>query len=188
MAAEASHLNVTLVVAIFAVTHRSAVVGSAPQTGDGMTPDVAAVAADAVLFVNPFFVRCAKRAVAIGAGQSRALHVNRVREPYVCRLARIDQPWRGGLWFQVNVDKFCFGGRRTKFVGVASGAGVVLRDSGERAVTVERVARIAIGVPGFFRVHLVQEINRLRLMRIKNPGKNDPTSDQGNNNSKGEDE
>ena len=87
MAAEASHLNVALVVAIFAVTHRPTVMGSAPETGDGVTPDIAAVAADAVLFVKSFFVRSAESAVAIGASKARPFDVNSVREPDVRGLA-----------------------------------------------------------------------------------------------------
>ena len=83
MAAEASHLNVTLVVATFAVTHGPSVMGSAAQAGDGVTPNVAAVTADAVLFVNSFFVGSAERAMAIGASESGSLHVNGVREPDV---------------------------------------------------------------------------------------------------------
>ena len=87
MAAEASHLNVTLMVAIFAVTHRPTVMGSAPETGDRVTPNIAAVAADPVLFVKSFFVRSAQSAVAIGASETRPLDVNGVRKPDVGGLA-----------------------------------------------------------------------------------------------------
>ena len=71
---------------------------------------------------------------------------------------------------------------------MAAGAGVVLREAGERTVGVENVARFAIRSPGLFGVRLVQEIDGLRLMRIKNPGENDPTGNQGKSKSKGEDE
>jgi hypothetical protein len=188
MAAEASHLDATLVVAIFAVAHGPAVVGSAPETGDGVTPDVAAIAADAVLFVNPFFVGSAQRAMAIGASEPGPLHVDGVRKPDVGGLARVDEPRRGGLGLQVHVDKLCLRGRSTEFVGVASSAGVVLWEAGERAVGAEGMARFTIRIAGFFAVRLVQEIDWLRLMRIKDPGKNDPTSNQGKSETKGEDE
>lgn len=187
MAAEASHLNVTLVVAIFAVTHGPSVVGSAPNTGDGVTPNIAAVAADTVLFVNSFFIRSAKSAMAIGTSQPRAFDVNGVGEPDVGGLAGIHEPGRGGLCFQINVDQLGFGRRRAELVGVAAGAGIVLREAGEGAITVERVARFAVGGTGFFGVSLVQEIDGLRLMRIKNPGENDPTSCQGKSKSNDED-
>ena len=179
MAAEASHLNVALVVAIFAVTHGPSVMGSAAQAGDGVTPNVAAVTADAVLFVNPFFIGCAKRAMAVGASEPCALHVNGVGEPDVGGLARVDEPGRGALRLQVCVDQFGFRDRRAELVGVAGGAGFVSRDAGERAVAVERVARFTIRVAGLLGVSLVQEIDGLLLMRVKNPGENDPTSDQG---------
>ena len=71
---------------------------------------------------------------------------------------------------------------------MAAGAGVVLREAGKRAVGVECVARLAIGVSGFFGVRLVQKIDGLSLMRVQNPGKNNPTSNQGKSKSKGEDE
>ena len=188
MAAEASHLNLALVVAIFAVTHRSAVVGSAPETGDRMTPNVAAIAADAVLFVKAFFVGSAKRAVTISAGQSRAFNVNGMGEPDVRGLTGVNKPGRGGLRFQIDLDESRFSGRSAELVGVTAGAGLVLRQAGERAIRVEGVARFALSGSGFFGVGLVQEIDGLRLMRIKYPGKGDPTSGQGKGKSKGEDE
>jgi hypothetical protein len=91
------------------------------------------------------------------------------------------------LCFQINVDQLGFGRRRAELVGVAAGAGIVLREAGEGAITVERVARFAVGGTGFFGVSLVQEIDGLRLMRIKNPGENDPTSCQGKSKSNDED-
>jgi hypothetical protein len=188
MAAEASQFKVTLVVAVFAVTHSPAVVGSAPETGDGMTPDVAAIAADAVLFVDSFFVGSAESTMAIGASEPGPLHVNGVRKPDIGGLARVDEPGRGGLRFQINVDERGFGGRSAELVGVASGAGVVSWETGERAVDVESMTGFAIRVAGFVSVRLVQEIDRLRLMRIKDPRENDPTSNLGKSKTKGEDE
>jgi len=179
MAAEASHLNVALVVAIFAVTHGSSVVGSAAQAGDGVTPNVAAVTADAVLFVKAFFVRGAERAMAVSTSESRALHMNGVREPDIRGLARVDQPRRCRAGFKIIVDEFRFGGRGAELVGVAGSAGVVFRNAGEGAVAVEGMTPIAIGIAGFCGVGLVRKIDGLLLMRIKNPGKNDPTSYQG---------
>ena len=188
MAAEASHLNVTLVVAIFAVTHGPAVVGSAPETRDGVTPDIAAIAADAVLLVSPFFVRSAESAMTIGAREAGPLDVNGVREPDVSGLARVHKPRRGGLGLQIRVDEFRFGGGSAELVGMAPGAGIVLWKAGKRAVSVEGMARFAIRVTGFFRVRSVQEIDGLRLMRVKNPGKNHPTTNQDNCKTKGKDE
>jgi len=179
MAAEASHLNVALAVAVFAVTHGPAVMGSAPETGDGVTPNVAAVAADPVLFVKAFLVGSTERAVAVGTGEAGPLDVDSVREPHVGRLTGINEPGSGGLRFQIDINKFCLSRRSAEFVGVTGGAGIVLGKAGEGTVAVESVAGVAIGSARFFGVRFVQEINGLRLMRIKNPGENNPSSCQG---------
>ena len=56
MATEAAHLDVVPAVAVFAVAHLHAVVGRAPQPRDGMSPDIAAVPADAIHLVNPYLI------------------------------------------------------------------------------------------------------------------------------------
>ena len=57
-----------------------------------MAPDIAAVAADAVLFVNSRLVRFPEGSVAVLAGQAGAAGVDGMGEPDVGGLPRIDQP------------------------------------------------------------------------------------------------
>ena len=68
MATEAADLDMMAAVAAFAVDHLHAVARSAPEPRNGVAPNVAAVAGDAVLFVNSEFVRCAVIPVAFAAG------------------------------------------------------------------------------------------------------------------------
>ena len=126
--------------------------------------------------------------MAISTSQPSPLHVNGMRKPDIGGLPGVDQPRRSGLRFQINVNEFRFSGRTPELVGVASGAGVVLREAGERTVAVEGVTCFAFRIAGFFGVRLVQEIDRLRSMRIKDLGEDDPTSNQGKSKTKGEDE
>ena len=71
MTTEAAHLDVVAVVAVFAVAHLHAVSRSAPEAGHGMAPDIAAVAADAVLFVSSRLVRFPQGSVAVLCRPSR---------------------------------------------------------------------------------------------------------------------
>ena len=90
--------------------------------------------------------------------------------------------------FQVNVNELGFRGRSTELVRMAARAGIVLRKARERAIARKRMTGLTIGIAGLFGVRLVQEIDRLRSMRIKDPGEDDPTSNQGKSKTKGEDE
>jgi len=91
---EAAHLDVVAAMAVFAVAHLHAIVWSAPEARDGMTPYIAAVAADAVLFVNLRLIGFPEGSMALIAGQVGAACVYRVREPDVGRLPRRNNPWR----------------------------------------------------------------------------------------------
>ena len=68
MATEAADLDMMAAVAAFAISHLHAIAGSAPEPRNGVAPNVAAVAGDAVLFVNSNFVGCAVIPVAFRAG------------------------------------------------------------------------------------------------------------------------
>ena len=59
MATQATDLNVMPPVTNFAVAHLHAFVPSAPQARHGMSPNIAAVSADAVHFINSHLVRLA---------------------------------------------------------------------------------------------------------------------------------
>jgi hypothetical protein len=94
MTTEAANLDLVATVATLAVGHLHAIVWSAPEARNGMPPNVTAVTADAVLFVNSCLIGIAVVSVAIRAGQARAASVNRVGEKDVCGLLGIDQPRR----------------------------------------------------------------------------------------------
>src|SRR5215471_14903105 len=89
---QTTRIDMALAMAILAVAHLHAVAGCAMQTRHGMPPDIAAVSADAVDFIDSSLVRVTIVGMALAALELSALHVNRVREPQIRRLTRINEP------------------------------------------------------------------------------------------------
>jgi hypothetical protein len=178
MATEAANLDMAATMAAFAIRHLHAIVRCAPEPGNGMAPNVAAVAADAVLFVNSRVIGFAVISMALRARQTCPARVNRVREPNVRGLARVNQPGRFLSLLHVLVHQQRFILRRSQFFGVASGAHFRARNSRVLAVAGKSVAAFALRLPGFCCMGFVQEVQRLLLARVESPGESDPTNDQ----------
>src|ERR1700739_1994175 len=161
MTTEAAHLDMVAAMAIFTVAHLHAVMRSTSQTRDGMAPNIRALPADPVLFVNSLLIGFPEGSVAITARQARKACVDGMREPHIVRLPVIDQPRRLARRFYVLVNEYGFGFGRTEFIGMASRAGFNLGDSCEFAVGPQRVAGIALRGARFFTVSFVMKIQRL---------------------------
>src|SRR5208337_1220380 len=89
---EAAHRDFVATMAVFAVAHFHAIMRGAPEARDGMPPDIAAVAADAVLLVDSRLIGFSEGSMALSTGKAGAACVDRMREPHVGWLARRDQP------------------------------------------------------------------------------------------------
>ncbi len=178
MTTEAANLDLVAAMTVFTIRHLHAIAGSAPEARNGMTPSVAAVAADAVLFVNAKLVGFTVFPVTFGAGQSRAPRMNCVREPDIGWLPGIDEPRCFLALFQIGVHKNGLGRGTTQFVRVASDANIRARNAAEFAIAVDDVATVTLRESRFFRVCFVVEIQRLLTACVKSPGKGDPTDDQ----------
>src|ERR1700686_2396952 len=152
--------------AILAVAHLHAFVGCAAQTRDRASPDVAAVAADAVHFVDFHLIGLAICGMTFGAGESGALQMDGVREPDVGRLLCVDEPWSLVRGLDVGIDQCGFGAAGADAFGVASGAFLHGGNPSEGAVVAKGVAFIAVRDAGFFGVGLVTELERLMLLYV----------------------
>jgi hypothetical protein len=105
MTTETANLDLVATMAAFAIGHLHAIVRSAPETRNGMAPNVAAIAADAVLLVNPSLVGFPIISMAVGASQTCAARMDRMREPDIRGLAGIDEPTRFSCRFQIAFDE-----------------------------------------------------------------------------------
>src|SRR5581483_4399879 len=155
-----------LLVTAFAIGHLLAVARPQAHTGHGVSPDVAAVAADAVLLVRPQLVRLPLRAVTALAGQFTELYVFNVREVHVIGLPRVNQPWHFAVRSHIRCDEILLGGRGAHGLRVAPGALLERRDAGERAVVAEGVAILAFH-PGLVLMHHVTEVHGLLCLLIE---------------------
>src|ERR1700758_2609366 len=126
--------------------------------------------------------------MAFHTGQSRALHVDRMREPHVGRLARIHQPRSFVSGLDEVVDQGRFGLAFANPFGVATSAFFHCWDSGKGAVLAKSVALLAIRDAGFFRVRLVAKLDRLVPLHIEHAGKDNPPGYQRYGNPESEDE
>src|ERR1700739_961480 len=120
MTAEATHFDGVPAMAAFAIGHLHTFVWSAPKARDGMAPNVAAVTADAVLFVNSRLIRFAVASVTIGAIQPGAVRVTGMRKPHMGGLPGIHQPRCFLRRFQVRFDENAFRFGSAQLGGVAS--------------------------------------------------------------------
>src|SRR5450759_4962197 len=148
---------------------RLAVAGHASVHGhggaSGSSPDVAGIAADAILLVRAQVVVGAVIAVALFAFQVAALDVGDVREVDVLRLARVDQPLGLAPRRHVPVNEVLLGHGGPHGGGMAAGALIQGGNAGEGAVGAKRVAVVALG-SGLIGVDLVAEIDRLPLRLV----------------------
>src|SRR5271166_2731758 len=87
-----------------------------------MAPYIAAIAADAVLFVNLRLIGFADGSMALAASQPGAVRMDRMRKPHIGRLPRRDQPGRFVARFDVVVNQRGFGLGCSELFGVASRA------------------------------------------------------------------
>src|SRR5208283_775137 len=107
---ETANFYLVPVVAVFAVAHLHAVARCPPQARHGVSPEIAAIAADPVDLVQPDLIRLPIVPVAFGAGQPPPFHMDSVREPHIGRLPRIDQPRCGRARLDVAVHERRFSG------------------------------------------------------------------------------
>src|ERR1051326_140137 len=146
MAPEAAGFDMALAMAVFGAAHLHAVVPLRfePNARDRMTPDIAAVARDAVLLIDPHFVGLAVRSVTFLARQAGAPRMNRVRKPDVGRLSRINQPGNAfpGLDEVAHQDRFVLAGSHR--LGMTRSTSFRCRNAGECAVGAQRVAIVAV--------------------------------------------
>ncbi|HET7209703.1 MAG TPA: hypothetical protein VFI95_24235 [Terriglobales bacterium] len=105
MAAKAADLDVVPAMAILAVGHLHALMLSKANAKNRTTPDVPAVSADSVLFVDSHLVGLTIGGMAISTSQATPLSVDRMRKPDVRRLFRVDQPWHFLSRLDVVVDQ-----------------------------------------------------------------------------------
>ena len=162
--------------------------GRAPQTRHRVSPDIAAVSADAIHFVHAHLVRLAIGRMTFRARQLGPLHVDGVREPDIRRLPRIHQPRRLMSGLDIAVHQDGFGLALANALGMASRTFLHCWKSGKGAVLADGMALGAVGDAGFFRVCLVKEIERLMLLRIEHARKYDPSDEQRDRHTESEDE
>jgi hypothetical protein len=175
MTTEATNLDMMTAVAIFAVAHLHAVMGSAPEARDGVTPNIAAVAANAVLLINSRLIRFPEVSMAITTGEASQPGVGGVREPDIFWLPPVHQPgnFPPALYVVIHQDGFRFG--CAKFIGMAAGAGFDARDTGEFAGISECVAALTLCEAGFFTVSFVMKFQWLDFTYIQRARERDPT-------------
>src|ERR1700687_9645 len=126
--------------------------------------------------------------MAFHAGQARALHVDRVREPNVSRLPRIHQPRRFVSGLDKVVDQGRLGLAFSNSFGVATGAFFHRRNSGKDAVLAKGVAFLAIRDAGFLRVCLVTNLEGWLPLHIEHQRENTPPGYQRGGKPESEDE
>src|SRR5437763_5296405 len=95
----------TLAMAALAVGHFFPIARPQSNARHRVSPNVAAVAADAVLLEGPQLVRLTVRSVAAFTGQFRDLYVLDMREADVIRLPRIHAPLRLPIRRHIRIDK-----------------------------------------------------------------------------------
>src|SRR5450759_5966655 len=141
---------------------RLAMAGHAGVHGHGgassVSPDIARIAADAILLVGRQAVAVSLIAVASFAFQVAAFDVGNVGKVDVLGLTRIDQPLGLALRRHVAIDEVLFGHGGPHGGGMAAGAFIQGGNAGESAVGAKRVAIVALG-RGLIGVDLVAEID-----------------------------
>ena len=151
----------------------------------GVSPDIAGVAADAILLVGREGVAGSLATVAFFAFQVGAFDVGDVREVDVLGLTRVDQPLGLAARRHITVDEVLFSHGGAHGGGMAAGAFIQGGNAGEGTVGAKRVAVVALG-SGLIGVDLVAEIDRLRVRLVDDAGKADPARSQGGQDSGGE--
>src|SRR5436190_20200777 len=106
--------------AAFAIGHLLPFAGPQTDSRHRMSPDIAAVSADAILLEYPQLVGLAVRSVAPLAGQLARFHVLDVREAHVIRLPRIHAPRHFAIGCDIVVDKELLRYRRPHRLGMAA--------------------------------------------------------------------
>src|ERR1700751_542849 len=110
-----------------------------------MSPDIAAVSADAVHLIHAHLVRLSVIGMTIRTTEPRALHMDRVREAHICRLPRIHEPRIFMPGLDVGVDQSRFGSAVSDAIGVAAGTFFHGRKSGKSSILPNAVTLSAIG-------------------------------------------
>ena len=151
----------------------------------GMPPDIARIAADAILLEGRQGVAGSLIAVALFAFQVAAFDMSDVREVDILGLARVDQPLGLATRRHITIDEVLFSHGGAHGGGMAAGAFVQSGNAGEGAVGAKRVAVVALG-SGLVGVDLVAEIDRLRVRLVDDARKSGPTRSQGGQDSGGE--
>ena len=174
--------------AVFAVAHLHAVMRRTPEPRNRVSPDVSAVPADAIYFVDSRSIRLAIGGMALGAGKPGALHMNGVGKPDIGRLLRVHKPRSLVSRLEVVVDQDCFCFAFSNAFGVAPGAFFCGRKTGKAAVLTQYMAFAALADTRFLSVSLVAKIERLMFLHIKRVRKAHPPGQQCDGHAKSEDE
>src|ERR1035441_6762160 len=151
----------------------------------GMSPNIARIAADAVLLEGRQRVAGSLTAVALFAFQVAAFDVGDVREVDILGLTRVDQPLGLAARRHVTIDEVLFSHGGAHGGGMAAGAFIQGGNVGESAVGAKRVAVVALG-SGLVGMDLVAEIYRLRGRLVDDAGEAGPARCQGGQDSGGE--
>src|SRR5690242_2131079 len=143
-----------------------------------MPPNVTAVSADAIHFIDLHLIGVAVLAMALIALQTRAFHMNRVRKPNVRWLLCIDKPGNFVSRLDVEIHESRFSLALADLVGMASGAFLVCRQPGKSTVIAERMTFTALRDARFFRVGFMTKLKRLRLLHVQRARKRHPPGQQ----------